>query len=249
MGSRPRRGADSVLVAPTRDLVSELNTRARNDRIAGLSESKIGRVLTLADGTKVSEGDRIITRENDRRLPITPTNWVKNGDRWHVKKVNADGSLTVVHDTLGKTTTLPADYVSNTVQLGYATTVHGAQGITTGTSHVVLTGDEDRNLLYVALSRGKFANHLYLNVASDGDPHNLIRPEALIPPTALDRIAEMLLRDGSPVSATTTLREQTYLTSCSATWPPATTTPSPPEPRTSSAPPAWTRSTPTPKHS
>ena len=202
-------GTDSVLIAPARDLVAELNTRARNDRLAGLAEKEIGSVLTLADGTKVSEGDRIITRENDRRLRISRTNWVKNGDRWHVKKVNADGSLTVVHDHLGKTITLPADYVSKTVQLGYATTVHGAQGITTGTCHVVLTGDEDRNLLYVALSRGKFANHLYLNVASDGDPHNLIRPEALIPPTALDRIAEMLRRDGSPVSATTALREQT----------------------------------------
>ncbi len=201
-------GIDSVLIAPTRDLVAELNTRARIDRLVGLDE-EIGRVLTLADGTKVSEGDRIITRENDRRLRISRTNWVKNGDRWHVKKVNADGSLRVVHDQLGKTITLPAEYVSKTVQLGYATTVHGAQGITTGTCHVVLTGDEDRNLLYVALSRGKFANHLYLNVASDGDPHNLIRPEALIPSTALDRIAEMLRRDGSPISATTTLREQT----------------------------------------
>ena len=74
---------------------------------------------------------------------------------------------------------------------------------------MVLTGEEDRNLLYVALSRGRYANHLYLAVASDGDPHNLIRPEALIPPTALDQLAEMLRRDGSPVSATTTLREQT----------------------------------------
>jgi len=202
-------GTDSVLIAPTRDLVAELNTRARNERLAVLDEKEIGPVLTLADGTKVSEGDRIITRENDRHLRISRTNWVKNGDRWHVTKVNTDGSLRVVHDQLGKTITLPADYVSQTVQLGYATTVHGAQGITTGTCHVVLTGDEDRNLLYVALSRGKFANHLYLNVASDGDPHNLIRPEALIPPTALDRIAEMLRRDGSPVSATTTLREQT----------------------------------------
>jgi DNA primase catalytic core len=202
-------GTDSVLIAPTRDLVAELNTRARNDRLAGRDEKEIGRVLTLADGTKVSEGDRIITRDNDRRLRISRTNWVKNGDRWHVKRVNADGSLTVVHDQLNKTVTLPADYVAQTVQLGYATTVHGAQGITTGTCHVVLTGDEDRNLLYVALSRGKFANHLYLNVASDGDPHNLIRPDALIPPTALDRIADILRRDCSPVSATTALREQT----------------------------------------
>jgi len=199
---------DSVLIAPTRDLVAELNTRARNDRLTGHTDEEIGRVLTLADGTKVSEGDRIITRENNRLLPITRTDWVKNGDRWHVVAVNADGSLKVSHDKLGKTVTLPPDYVADSVQLGYATTVHGAQGITTGTCHVVLTGDEDRNLLYVALSRGRFANHLYLNVASDGDPHNQIRPEALIPPTALDRIAEMLRRDGSPVSATTTLREQ-----------------------------------------
>lgn len=201
-------GTDSVLIAPTRDLVSELNTRARNDRLAGMSEKEIGRVLTLADGTKVSEGDRIITRENNRLLPITRTDWVKNGDRWHVVKVNADGSLRVKHDNLGKTITLPPEYVADTVQLGYATTVHGAQGITTGTCHVVLTGEEDRNLLYVALSRGRYANHLYLNVASDGDPHNLIRPEALIPPTAIDRIAEMLRRDGSPTSATTALRDQ-----------------------------------------
>jgi len=202
-------GTDSVLIAPTRDLVAELNTRARNDRLAGCDETDIGRVLTLADGTKVSEGDRIITRDNNRLLRISRTNWVKNGDRWHVRSVNADGTLTVVHDELHKTITLPADYVATMVQLGYATTVHGAQGITTGTCHVVLTGDEDRNLLYVALSRGKYANHLYLNVASDGDPHNLIRPDALIPPTALDRIAEILRRDGSPVSATTALREQT----------------------------------------
>jgi DNA primase catalytic core len=201
-------GTDSVLIAPTRDLVSELNTRARNDRLAGRTEEEVGRVLTLADGTKVSEGDRIITRENNRLLPITRTDWVKNGDRWHVVAVNADGSLQVKHDKLGKTITLPADYVVDSVQLGYATTVHGAQGITTGTCHVVLTGEEDRNLLYVALSRGRFANHLYLNVASDGDPHNLIRPEALLPPTALDRIAEMLRRDGSPISATTALRDQ-----------------------------------------
>ncbi|WP_085870552.1 MULTISPECIES: MobF family relaxase [unclassified Nocardioides] len=204
-------GIDSILIAPTRDLVAELNNRARNDRLDALhangGEEQIGRVLTLADRTQVSAGDRIITRQNERRLPITHTDWVKNGDRWHVAKVNTDGSLKVRHDKLGKTITLPADYVSKTVQLGYATTVHGAQGITTGTSHVVLTGGEDRNLLYVALSRGKFANHLYLNVASDGDPHNLIRPEALIPPTALDRIVEMLRRDGSPVSATTTMRE------------------------------------------
>ncbi len=203
--------ADSILIASTRELVAELNTRARADRLARHKHSDrkdIGRELSLVDGTQVSSGDPVITRQNDRRLTLSPTNWVKNGDRWHVRHVHPDGSLRVSHDHLGTTITLPADYVSHHVQLGYATTVHGAQGITTGTSHVVLTGDEDRNLLYVALSRGRLANHLYLNVASDGDPHNLIKPDALLAPTAVDRITAMLRRDGSPTSATTTQREQ-----------------------------------------
>jgi DNA primase catalytic core len=202
-------GDDSVLLAPTSELVAELNTRARHDRITGLTAAEVGPVLTLADGTSVSAGDRVITRHNDRRLRIANTDWVKNGDRWTVQRVNPDGFLSVVHDQLRRSITLPADYVATSVQLGYATTVHGAQGITTGTSHVVLTGEEDRNLLYVALSRGKLANHLYLAVAGDGDPHQLIRPEALIPPTAYDQLTQILGRDGTPVSATTTIREQT----------------------------------------
>jgi len=213
------QGTDSVLIAPTRDLVAELNTRARNDRLAATTPPRaghnarhrtghrVGRVLTLGDGTSVSAGDRVITRENKRELAISRTDWVKNGDRWTVAAVHADGSLSVVHDRLGKRVRLPADYVAQKVQLGYATTIHGAQGITTGTCHVVLTGEEDRNLLYVALSRGQYANHLYLSVSGDGDPHNLIRPEALIPPTALDKLGQILGRDGSPTSATSALRD------------------------------------------
>ena len=201
-------GLDSRLLAPTRELVAELNTRARNDRIAGLPEPEIGRTLTLADGTCASARDTIVTRRNERLLALSPTDWVKNGDRWQVAEVHPDGSMTAVHDELGARIRLPADYTARHVQLGYATTVHGAQGATVDTCHLVLTGEEDRDLLYVGLSRGRRANHLYLSIASDGDPHNVIRPEALIPPTALDRLAGMLHRDGSPVSATTAMRAE-----------------------------------------
>ena len=38
----------------------------------------------LADGNRASVGDVIITRSNDRRLRLTATDWVKNGDRWTV---------------------------------------------------------------------------------------------------------------------------------------------------------------------
>lgn len=199
-------GRDSLLIAPTNELVADLNTRARCDRIADLSPARIGRTVTLTDGTRASAGDAIITRDNNRMLAISATDWVKNRDRWTVTQVHDDGSMTVRHHKLRKQIRLPATYVSTSVQLGYATTVHGAQGATVDTCHLVLTGEEDRNLLYVGLSRGRYANHLYLATGYDGDPHELIRPEALIPPTALDQLIAMLERDGSPVSATSAMR-------------------------------------------
>jgi hypothetical protein len=37
--------------------------------------------VALADGNQASVGDVIITRSNDRRLRLTVTDWVRNGDR------------------------------------------------------------------------------------------------------------------------------------------------------------------------
>ncbi len=58
------------------------------------------------------------------------------------------------------------------------------------------------------LTRGRHANHLYLQVVGDGDPHTVIRPENHHTqhrrPTLLERI---LARDDAPTSATTRLRE------------------------------------------
>ena len=225
LGRRPRRWRRALLLAPTRELVAELNTRARSDRLAGQSDNQIGPVLTLRDGTEVSAGDPVITRHNDRRLAVSNTDWVKNGDRWTITHVHADGSLTVRHSKLDKLIRLPADYVSDHVQLGYATTVHGAQGTTVDACHVVLTGAEDRNLLYVALSRGRYANHLYLAPGTDGDPHSLVRPEALVPPTALDQLAA----DPAPrrlpgLGHHRTPRRPSTRPGCSTTRPPGTTT-------------------------
>jgi hypothetical protein len=72
----------------------------------------------------------IITRRNDRRLRITATDWVKNGDRWTVLHVAQDGALKVRHRQNGRPVTLPPGYVGTAAELGYATTVHGAQGVT-----------------------------------------------------------------------------------------------------------------------
>ena len=199
-------GLDAVLLAPTRDLVSQLNARARADRLS-TTPIEDGLEVDLADGNRASAGDVIVTRRNSRRLVISRSNWVKNGDRWRVEQVLAGGSLVARHVELGRSVELPADYVAEHVQLGYATTVHGAQGMTADTAHLVATGEETRQTLYVGVSRGRQANHIYLATGFDGDPHSLIDPKALRPPTAIDVLAEILERDGSDRSATTTQRE------------------------------------------
>ena len=74
-------GLDAIMLAPTRDLVAELNRRARAHR---LDHSPATSEVSLADGNRASVGDVIITRSNDRRLRLTATDWVKNGDRWTI---------------------------------------------------------------------------------------------------------------------------------------------------------------------
>src|SRR3954470_8225624 len=122
-------GRDALMLAPTRELVAELNARARADRMAR-QPGPIGREVTLADSQSASAGDAVITRRNERTLALGATDWVKNGDRWTVTVVHDSGALDVVHQGTGRHLTLPTRYVTQHVTLGYATTVHGAQGIT-----------------------------------------------------------------------------------------------------------------------
>jgi hypothetical protein len=149
----------------------------------------------------------IITRTNDRRLRLSATDWVKNGDRWTITHVNRSGDLIVRHSRSQLKCQLPADYVTKSTRLGYATTIHGAQGVSADTMHGLLIGQESRPQLYTMLTRGRHANHLYLQVVGDGDPHSLIRPETVAQPTPTETLQQILARDEAPVSASTVLRE------------------------------------------
>ena len=199
------RGLDPIMLAPTRELVSRLNQRARNHRLADTTPSQ---EIELGDGNRASVGDLIITRANDRRLRITATDWVKNGDRWVVLNLTDAGGVRARHVRSGRTVTLPAGYVATATELGYASTVHTAQGVTADTMQGVVTGEESRQQLYTMLTRGRSANHIYVSVVGDGDPHTLIRPDTIRPSTATELLEQILARDGSPRSASTLLREQ-----------------------------------------
>ena len=197
-------GLDAIMIAPSRELVAELNRRARAHR---LDHSEATADVRLADGNRASVGDVIITRSNDRRLRLTATDWVKNGDRWTITRIGRRGDLTVRHTRSHLTVRLPIGYVHASTGLGYATTIHSAQGVSADTMHGLLTGQESRQQLYTMLTRGRHANHLYLQVVGDGDPHTVIRPDTISPRTPTEILQQIIARDEAPVSASTVLRE------------------------------------------
>ncbi|MCW3158000.1 MobF family relaxase [Micropruina sonneratiae] len=198
------RGLDSLMLAPTHDLVAQLNARARAQRLGGRLP---GREASLADGNRVSAGDTIVTRRNERRLTYSRHGWVRNGDRWTVLAVGRDQSLTVANAS-GWQVRLPAGYVRDDVVLGYASTIHGAQGLTVDSMHGVLSGQESRQQLYTMMTRGRHANHVYVTAVGDGDPHSLLRPEVVRPPTPTELLEAVLSRDDAALSAVGSLREQ-----------------------------------------
>lgn len=175
------RGVMSVLVAEARDDVSALNTRARADLILD-GTLKPGREVDLNDGTTAGVGHTIITRRNDRRLR-NGKNWVRNGDTWTITGVRDDGSVTIrkTGPRFGGSGVLPAAYVADHVDLGYAITAHRAQGVTADTSHVLVEPTTTRENFYVAMTRGKKANRacVILDRADEhAEPHPGENPDA-----------------------------------------------------------------------
>lgn len=202
-----KAGRDSLLLAPTNPAVDELNARARRDRITDAGITYIGRETTLSDGLAASAGDIIKTRKNNRHLAIGRTDFVRNGYRYTIDRVRADGSLMVTHMGTGTKLKLPADYVTEHVTLGYASTVDLAQGLTAKFAcHIVGAASLTRQLLYVALTRGRHENHIYLST-SEQDPHRILSTKATHPETAVEALSAALARDGAQVSATTADRQ------------------------------------------
>jgi conjugative relaxase-like TrwC/TraI family protein len=194
-------GRECLMLAPTRDLVAKLNHAARNVHLNGRRPDD---EADLSDGNQATIGDTILTRHNDRRLGVSGTDWVKNGDRWTVTGLTANGGLRARHLLSGLHVTLPPEYVANHVELGYATTVHAAQGSTADVVHGILTGHEDRQLLYTMLTRGRFENHLHL-ISEPTAPEEPFLPGLSEQITAVETLDRVMARDGAAVSATTEL--------------------------------------------
>jgi len=197
-------GKDSLMIAGDTDTVTELNNRARADRVA--TGAVRGAGLELVDGTVAGVGDEVVTRENNRVL-TTSKGWVKNGDRWRVIEIGDDGSMTVKRVRGGGEVTLPADYVAQHVELAYATTAYRAQGRTVDTAHAMITTETTREVLYVAATRGREANLLYVDTQYDPDPATAHEGTTEVQ-TARQVLGGCLANQGAEMGAHETIRAE-----------------------------------------
>ena len=192
----------SLMIAADTATVTELNSRARADRIVTGEVAEHG--VKLADRQTAGVGDHVVTRRNDRRL-ATGSGWVKNGDRWVVTSTGDEGSMTVRRAGGHGVVDLPASYVAEHVELGYATTAHRSQGRTVANVHVLVSPTTTREVLYVAATRGRESNRLYVDTAYDPDPQTS-HDDAGAAQTAREVLLAVLTNTGAETSAHETLR-------------------------------------------
>lgn len=198
-------GRSTIMMAASNAAVAGLNERAQNDlRAAGVVT---GDATPLRDDQAAGVGDVVLTRKNDRQITVGHRgDWIRNGSLFTVKAIGADGSLKVQRVDGDAVTTLPADYVTTWVDLGYASTIDRAQGITVDTARVIAHPGMTRQQLYAALSRGRLENHAHVEVEQPLDVDLERAPDARVDGAVVLR--QIIARDGAERSATETLREE-----------------------------------------
>ena len=178
-------GKQSIMIASTNETVTRLNDLAQAHAIEHGQVATDAGAVALHNSSRAHLGDTIVTRKNARRLIVNNgQDFVKNGDLWRVTDLHDDGRITAQHIQHGGKVTLPAHYVEQSVELGYAATIHRAQGSTVNTAHALVDASTDRAGAYVALTRGRENNQLYVSLA-DGEKRDDV----------LDRITGAYERD------------------------------------------------------
>ncbi|MHB8186340.1 MAG: ATP-dependent DNA helicase, partial [Dermatophilaceae bacterium] len=196
-------GKRSLMIANDSQTVLDLNNRARTDRVAAGEVNQSG--VQTASGSVVGVGDSVVTRRNQRGL-ATGRGWVKNGDQWTVNGLHSDGSIDVRRTNGTGRATLPAAYVRDHVELGYATTAHRAQGRTVDTAHAFVSATTLLEPLYVMATRGRESNRLYVDTMYDPDVATSHQPPDEVSPA--DVLRYVLANSGADKSATLTITEE-----------------------------------------
>ena len=149
----------AVMIAARKADVVDLNDKARTILKA---EGVLGDEDLAIRGRSFSIGDEVMTLRNDRGLGVI------NGSRGVVESIDSHGQALGVRLDDERLVTLPTEYLeAGHIAHAYAITGHKAQGMTTDRAFVL--GDDSlyREWGYVAMSRGREENRLYV-VVGDG---------------------------------------------------------------------------------
>lgn len=184
------KGREAIMVALRRDDVADLNARAR---ALAAADGRLGAQELIVMGRPFAVGDQVVTLRNHSRLGVT------NGTHGDVTAIDVERGELTLQDRNGEQYTLTNEYLQqptssgrSPIDYGYALTGHKAQGLTTGSAFVLGSPELYREWGYVALSRGRADNRLYV-VAPESPERAEIAPAE--PPTpALDQLQRALQR-------------------------------------------------------
>jgi len=176
------QGANVLMLARSWTDVTALNNRARAVGIAtgAITGPDLAVITsrTLSTRGQAEErgwraGDVVIAKKNTTTITIG-ADTLRNSDRFRVLAAAGGGGL-LVEDLRGRgTTTLPAAYLARHAEYGWAATIDGAQGATADIGIVLARSGLDREHLYVAMTRGRFENHVHTTPDApdcDAGPH------------------------------------------------------------------------------
>ncbi len=150
-----------VMIAARRSDVDDLNRRARTLLLAA---GALGDESITIEGRSFAVGDRVMTLRNSRGLGVL------NGTRATVEAVDTKRYEITIKTRDDRTIALPKSYLeAGHLTHSYAITGHKAQGMTTDRAFVL--GDQTlyREWGYVAMSRGRESNRLYVVAGADPD--------------------------------------------------------------------------------
>ncbi|HEV2924403.1 MAG TPA: MobF family relaxase [Solirubrobacteraceae bacterium] len=200
--------ARAVMITRDNDTRAALNDGARE---VLRSQGALGEERVY-NGLPVAVGDRVIARQNDRRLDVD------NGTRGTVSALG-DHHVTIETDA-GLVRQLPAAYVDEHLEHAYALTAHGMQGATIEAALVLASPrDLTAGWGYTALSRARGETRLLIYDREFSQDRSEFAPTDQAPKAARDDLLarvhrHMLERDDEELAieqlpdATTSLRQQ-----------------------------------------
>lgn len=160
-------GDSHLLIVSTNATLDELNRRISIELQArGLVDAETR--TPLMDGNDAGAGDQVCLRRNDYRMRDSAGDNARNGQVWTIGHVGADTiRLTRALDD-GTTVHMdaPRAWMAEHAQLGYAVTAHRCQGATVDTADLWVPTDAGipRELLYVAMTRGRRRNDCHIQI-------------------------------------------------------------------------------------